>query len=1015
MDQTGEGPQPKIYKDKSGKRYIYRGGKKIVLKVSATMSKADVIKYVKKKYPLKKKKPQKKKGKSTRINIINKNTNINKGQSQPKQPLTFTSHPPPNRLDPDIANEISRIRLTRANENNNPPVPPVQPGPQPPQNPPQGQPQGIAGPQAPQGPAPEPGPRQSRRNPYQFYNPESYNRNSDPYVARAEQIVAQELASRAVLGLDDYAEEEYRAHRRYQDLSEARHALASPKRPHALPAPIAEHVPDIEEGDAILRSEAIERYAHPVIVRDTDGQIIRHSAPVSQQVEILAPKAPASRGPAKQAPKIEAPKAPAKKVEDPMLLRNKVDVALSDTGLTHLELKELAKKKGLTVGEPKTKINYRRVIRDVLKPYEIIDFYNAKRQSDVKPAPKTSKKGAKQKLDQDDIDEADEPVVEQLKSPTKTQLDAQRATLQSEIAQLTKLIQGPPALTEKKKALAQKRKTEAMALLATLTTERNSPKKASVPPASASALTPEQQHAKALRMLERRVAGNQSQLRAINDGTWTPEALEKLPTVIDIRKDIADAYAEIGKLSKVDPKNYVGSGRKQIGLGGGLFTDQIIDCMAKVPSFIGCVASDQFPQLLSRIRPHTKIGFISNIDPSSKGGSHWVAIALNGSDKGPDAHSVMYFDPFGKDIPMGMQKSLDELAEKIDPDVLPKLKINRVCHQKITEDTCGFHSMNFLLDILSRGKSFAEATGYKDAIEDKSGKYEKQIESLMKSAPFSSITMKGGNDAQSVEAIDQPDPVVPTVAPKQEAPKQPAPKQEPAPTEEKSAVERTAGKINAGLDAVEAVVKAIPPPRDVAPPSVRKFLEAHKGDEIVSATVCRKPIFGIIQKTINILRKITFRKANPTFDKLFHLYIYMTLKSPSGKTTNIKAERNQTFEITSASGPKVGECMPIGKFKGKFGEVVNRAVSSNKLNFWQYDAVNNNCQDMIISLLKAGSVNTSALSKFVKQDVKGLLPDFITKGAKKVTDLAHGFDRLISGDGATNKQKGIKRKVDKIL
>jgi hypothetical protein len=149
-----------------------------------------------------------------------------------------------------------------------------------------------------------------------------------------------------------------------------------------------------------------------------------------------------------------------------------------------------------------------------------------------------------------------------------------------------------------------------------------------------------------------------------------------------------------------------------------------------------------------------------------------------------------------------------------------------------------------------------------------------------------------------------------TVAPK------PAPKAEAPKAEEKSKVETVANSINDKLETAEKLIALIPAVRTQAPPSVRKFIEAHKDDTIVSATVCRKPIFSIIQKTINILRKITFQKANPTFDKLFHLYMYLQLKSPDGKISNIKIERNQTMELTQGtpdSSPKGSECKPVGK------------------------------------------------------------------------------------------------------
>jgi hypothetical protein len=864
--QEGDGKVPKVYKDKAGKRYIYRNRKKVILKVPDSMSKADVIRYVKKHYPIsKKRKPKPKKQAKANIKIINKNTLINRGSKPQPQPLT--SHPPPNRLDPDVANEISRIRLAKQNQPNAP-APPGNP--LPPQNPP------VAGAQ-PQGNAPQGNPPQqpppdeyyrARHNPYRNYP--AYAK-PDKYSAIG-QIVAQELASREVLGIDDHYAEDAEAFRQYQEQQEERDRLL-------LQAPV--------DHDVLIEEEQPKRPPPAVVVREDDAIFKIPAEPV------LPPG-----------------------FESPIKIRTPSSALAS---LSIPELRELLRKHGDAKGtKGKSQKEIAEIVRERVKAEDIIAFTKEKKGFLKVPAPK--KKIVLPTAEERKAGEvAMPPMFKSFEKPDKDKIDERRKELQAKIAEYDLLL--PKAKGEAKKEMAKDK-----------------------------------------------IALHREHSRLTTTFNATP---------------------------KKSPKKGVAG--EQVGLGGGLFTNQIVEAMARVPSFIGCVASDQFPQLMARIKPHTRIGFISNLDPSTQGGSHWVAIALNGSDKAPDAHSIMYYDPFGKDIPPNMQKALNPLAEKIDPDNLMKLKISRVQQQNFNTENCGFFSMNFLLNILSRHKSFADATGYKDAIEDKSGKYEKQIEALKNSPPFSFITMKGGSDAETVQAMKEPDPVPPKVAPNAEAKKE-----APVP-QEKSKVETVANSINDKLETVEKIASLIPPPRDVAPPSFRKFLETHKGDEIVSATVCRKPIFGIIQKTINILRKITFRKANPTFDKLFHLYIYMTLKSPEGKTTNIKMERNQTFEQTVASGAKVGECENIGKFKGKFGEVINKAVKANKLNFWQYDATENNCQDMIMSLLRAGGVATPALTKCIKQDVKGLLPDFITRGAKKVTDIAHGVDRLISGEGAKKK------------
>jgi hypothetical protein len=668
-EQEGDGKVPKVYKDKAGKRYIYRGGKKIILKVPNSMSKADVIKYVKKHYPISKKKRKGKRGNKTNIKIINKNTNINKGSSQPKQPLT--SHPPPNRLDPDVANEISRIRLAQQN----PPNPSVPPGnPLPPQVPP------VAGAQPPGQQQQPPGGQNfnSQQPPPQDFYPYDRNRDSyrnppktprrdisrqyyqsaplagqvDKYLAKAQEQLedaqhdlARIYAQREVLG-DDYKEEEEDV---FENVKRAVEKLSNfEERKEASPKKPTPHVSPVHVEEVLLDKP------HNLVVKIPDD--------------------------------IESAKSHSGDDESPAL-------GLSPTStLTHMtipQLQRLLREHGGTDGAKGTKGLKKPQVINIAKGRvsgeKIIEFAKKLAEAPDSPVPAV----------EEDLEKPTEEAPK-MPSPTKQDIDVQRRVLQALL----------PAITKQIVAAKGKEKTD---------------------------LRLKQQ------TIQRQITQLTTQFNAMKPPPKTPKSSG---SIVYFKTPL--------KKGSVD----------QVGLGGGLFTNQIIEAMSRVPSFIGCIGSDQFPQLMARIKPHTRIGFISNLDPSTMGGSHWIAIALNGSDKAPDAHSIMYFDPFGKDIPPNMQKALDPLAEKIDPGNLMKLKINKVQHQDIRTDNCGFHSMSFLLNILSRHKSFADATGYKEAIEDKSGKYEKQIETLKKSPPFSFITMKGGSDAETVEAIDKPAPTV---------------------------------------------------------------------------------------------------------------------------------------------------------------------------------------------------------------------------------------------------------------
>jgi len=173
-----------------------------------------------------------------------------------------------------------------------------------------------------------------------------------------------------------------------------------------------------------------------------------------------------------------------------------------------------------------------------------------------------------------------------------------------------------------------------------------------------------------------------------------------------------------------------GTGRDE-----GLWTDEIKKIMSKYHDFIGVVPSDMIDVLASKVKKNGRFGFVMNLDPHYKSGSHWVSIFVDARSEG--SHSIEYFDSFARDPPESIMKQLKTLADKAS-DGLLKFKINKVIHQNKNTETCGFHAAKFLIDRLN-GKSFSQATGYEDRVKDRSGKYEKEIERLQNQPPFSYV------------------------------------------------------------------------------------------------------------------------------------------------------------------------------------------------------------------------------------------------------------------------------------
>jgi hypothetical protein len=158
----------------------------------------------------------------------------------------------------------------------------------------------------------------------------------------------------------------------------------------------------------------------------------------------------------------------------------------------------------------------------------------------------------------------------------------------------------------------------------------------------------------------------------------------------------------------------------------GLYNDQIDRIMKNIPEFKGCIMRDEIGQL-PNIQKHSRIGFIINTDKHSEPGTHWDAILIDARPEG--SNSIEWFDSFGRNMPDDILRSCKQLVSKLKPTSILKLKQNRVIHQSDDTANCGWFCIQFLIDRLSRNKTFSEASGYDDRMKiNNINKDEKEIE-----------------------------------------------------------------------------------------------------------------------------------------------------------------------------------------------------------------------------------------------------------------------------------------------
>jgi len=162
-------------------------------------------------------------------------------------------------------------------------------------------------------------------------------------------------------------------------------------------------------------------------------------------------------------------------------------------------------------------------------------------------------------------------------------------------------------------------------------------------------------------------------------------------------------------IPKREQKSIIDKYLEQVGFGvneDGISTKEIIALM-KVYNHktIPVIASDMIDTI--QAGPLSKeIYFIMNLDPSTKTGSHWVAIAISNMDK-----SIMYYDSLCIHPTFNIIKGLKKLAMKMDREHMFKFKFNTVRDQSLSSGKCGFFAIQFLHKIMN-GKSFKEASMY---------------------------------------------------------------------------------------------------------------------------------------------------------------------------------------------------------------------------------------------------------------------------------------------------------------
>ncbi len=199
-------------------------------------------------------------------------------------------------------------------------------------------------------------------------------------------------------------------------------------------------------------------------------------------------------------------------------------------------------------------------------------------------------------------------------------------------------------------------------------------------------------------------------------------------------------------------------------------------------------------------------------------------------------------------------------------------------------------------------------------------------------------------------------------------------------------------------------------------PQIRTFINKFGNYKIIAINVCRKPIQKYIEITAELitLGKFNKKKQELNYDKLFHLYLLLTL-TDNKENINISLEKNEVVQIKPIYTINDTDCMKVDINKnikrrssfstedklssGTFIEFLNNEIKAQGDNFWIYDSIELNCQNFVKNLLINNNLGTNKIFTFIEQDVSNLIIKPVQKITRFITDLAARFDIIKHGYG----------------
>jgi len=195
--------------------------------------------------------------------------------------------------------------------------------------------------------------------------------------------------------------------------------------------------------------------------------------------------------------------------------------------------------------------------------------------------------------------------------------------------------------------------------------------------------------------------------------------------------------------------------------------------------------------------------------------------------------------------------------------------------------------------------------------------------------------------------------------------------------------------------------------RDDYPPAERDLIRKYGDKKVIGICIYREPLDKMVNTLVNTITFMKFSdiKNKYSIDELYHLYMVVTLEG----NIPVLVEKNEVINIHEYPNIKQNvqkfELNIPPNFNMTFKQMLDAGQAYMGKDWFTYDALTNNCQRFLMSILNAQPELIKAnpdVNKFIVQDVTGLQRD-LSKTSKNlfsgITGLAARLNVLAKGYG----------------